>query len=367
MNALILTLGTRGDLELFLLLARTLRDRGHHVHVVTSHFHAHRVRAAGISCSPVGAADPALLDALLASFVFMPDLRARTRAYVEQFLRPQLALAKPALESLTAHSDYFVSNLKITVARNGIILPTAFVTYDPPAAIDELDRYSATLPWERILELVAFPRPFADPDSRWPARFRFTNFWMDPAPPPPLPASVQQFLAAGAPPIVMTTGSMRMFDPAHLIEVFAGALEHGGHRGIVLGIPQGSHAHRPNLLYAEELPYGSLFHAAACVIHHGGVGAVAQTLRAGKPSIVLPQILAQRHMADLLERHMLSAGTFDPAAISADSLAAAIITATCDSRYTKSAQAWRAILEKIPGVSAAAAEIERHCGTIIAT
>ena len=49
----------------------------------------------------------------------------------------------------------------------------------------------------------------------------------------------------------------------------------------------------PNVLVIDEAPYELLFAHAAAVVHHGGVGTLAAVLRAGKPSIILPQVACQ--------------------------------------------------------------------------
>ena len=49
MNVLALALGTRGDLELFVMLGRALEARGHRVTLASSGFYAERVHEAGAS------------------------------------------------------------------------------------------------------------------------------------------------------------------------------------------------------------------------------------------------------------------------------------------------------------------------------
>jgi len=105
MRIVILTLGTRGDFELFLLLASALAARGHQPHLITSHFHAPRAAAANIESTPIGSRDPDALNQLLTELAAIPDLTKRTRAYVEKFLRPELAAARPVLELLSQSAD----------------------------------------------------------------------------------------------------------------------------------------------------------------------------------------------------------------------------------------------------------------------
>ena len=47
-------------------------------------------------------------------------------------------------------------------------------------------------------------------------------------------------------------------------------------------------ANHPDVLQVESIPYELLFPRVACVVHHGGAGTVAQCVRAGVPSVVVP-------------------------------------------------------------------------------
>src|SRR5207248_1362363 len=156
----------------------------------------------------------------------------------------------------------------------------------------------------------------------WPSRFLFTGFWLATEQEQRLPDEVEHFLSAGSAPIVLTTGSMRMFDTPRLTSTFAEALRQVDMRGILINAsPRNLPA---SILCTGDIPYRALFPRAATVIHHAGVGTTAEVLRAGKPSIVLPQILAQRHIAELLSDAGVCAAVFDPLAIPTDKLAMAI-------------------------------------------
>ena len=70
----------------------------------------------------------------------------------------------------------------------------------------------------------------------------FTGAWVDPAPPAPLPADVERFIAAGTPPVVVTFGSMAAPDPAALASAVVSGIHDAGHRVGAAGRP--SHAGR---------------------------------------------------------------------------------------------------------------------------
>src|SRR6185295_18898180 len=104
MNVLILTLGTRGDIELFLFLAQALQARGHTVTILTSAEFADTIRAAGIACHAID--EPASRRHILQSLAGEPDPRRRTLAFFRLWLQPMLQAASAPLMSLAQTDDY---------------------------------------------------------------------------------------------------------------------------------------------------------------------------------------------------------------------------------------------------------------------
>jgi UDP:flavonoid glycosyltransferase YjiC (YdhE family) len=91
---------------------------------------------------------------------------------------------------------------------------------------------------------------------------------------------------------------------------------------------------------------------------------VGAALRAGKPSILLPQITPQELFAQMLRREFLSAGAYDVRTLDAASLAAAIDRAVRDPRITGSAGRWQRAIRTEGGVDAAAAMIDAHAASL---
>lgn len=363
MRVFILTLGTRGDFELFCTLGRELHDRGHRVVMGTSVFYAPAVGAAGLEWVPVGQGTHAELLAVLQSFHAVADKAKRPLVFAERWLRPQLAAGADSISAAGSASDYFVSNLKLALQRGSEVLPGAFVSYDPPDAMSNLARYGSSKHEGRILELVAMSRPLVDPDCRWPTEFHFTGFWAARAPARVVSPDVERFIDAGATPVVMTMGSMATFDIRQLVDCFAEALRLSNRRGALVTGWSGLKAtvdNERNLLITEEADYEWLFARAACVVHHGGVGTVAAVLRAGVPSILLPQIGSQEEFGRMLLRERLATGVFDTTTLNPQVLAEAIQRAIDDSAVKDSARRWQGIVRDEGGAGSAADLIEDH-------
>jgi len=366
MRVFLLTLGTRGDFELLLSLGCELRRRGHSVLLGSSRFYAERVEAAGLMWSQIGEGTHEELLMLLRSLANIEDKVQRVRQVANQWLRPQLAAAQAQISRAGLMSDYFVSNLKLMLKRGDAVLPGAFVSYDPPGSLRELARYGGGGQEGRILELVAMSKKLVDPDDAWAPEFRFTGFWRSESrgtwtP----PDALQTFVERGDPPVVMTMGSMVMFSLDALLNVLTEALRLSGRRGVVVGgWAQPPALADETLMAVPEADYEWLFARAACVIHHGGSGTIGAVIRAGRPSVLLPQIPAQEAFARLLMRAKLASGSFDTRQLAPQALAAAIDRAATDPELSESALRWRDLARAEGGVATAAGLIEQHWSQI---
>ncbi len=369
MRFFILTIGSRGDFELFLILARELRDRGHQVTLGSPGFYGDRVRQLGLPWVQVGNSTRADMIAALRSVAPEADPVRRVRLYFERWLEPQLRISMMPIHALATASDYFISNLKMSIQHQGRLIPGALVTYDPPFALDSLGKYGSQQSDGRLLELVAMNRALVDPDGLWGEEFRFTGFWKDEhAAAWSPPADLRAFLAAGPPPVVVTMGSMVMFDAERLLQTVTQSLEQAGQRGFIVGgwsgiAPTGAAA--GPVYCTEDIPYDWLFPQASCVVHHGGCGTLAAVLRAGIPSVVLPQIICQETYGRLLERANLATGVLDVRTLEPAALATAIERAVTDETVRQSARRWALTVAEDRGVQVAADWIIEHARALV--
>src|SRR5262245_19727912 len=291
MRVFCLTLGTRGDVELFRALGVELRRRGHCFTLASSPFHGPRVEAAGLGWQPIGRGSQAELVAVLRSLAAVSDDRARVQAYLERWLRPQVSESLPAIRAGLARADYVIDNLKNVWTRGGAVVPGANVTYEPPGSLANLAKHASRLARHAgaLLELVALNQDLVDPGRSWGAPYRFTGFWQAPwqgawSP----PDALARFVAAGPAPVVVTMGSMVMFDTERLLDALVRALARVAGRAVVVGgwADLSRAAGLPSSVHCvDEAPYDWLLPRASCVVHHGGCGTVSAALRAGKPSI----------------------------------------------------------------------------------
>lgn len=104
----------------------------------------------------------------------------------------------------------------------------------------------------------------------------------------PLSPDVSDFLAAGEAPVLFTFGT----GVGHVREVFSkavDALNNIGMRGIfVTKFSENIPENLQNVLTIPYADFSALLPKMALVVHHGGIGTAAQTLRAGVPQVIVP-------------------------------------------------------------------------------
>jgi rhamnosyltransferase subunit B len=109
---------------------------------------------------------------------------------------------------------------------------------------------------------------------------------------PTLAPELEAFLSSGAPPLVFTLGSIAVEFPGDFYRVSAQVARRLNRRAVLLVGRESMEAYRsersPDVFVGDYAPFSELFPRAAAVVHHGGVGTLGQTLRAGKPQLVVP-------------------------------------------------------------------------------
>lgn len=109
------------------------------------------------------------------------------------------------------------------------------------------------------------------------------------------PQALVKFLESGSPPISIGFGSMVAHDKVKLANLCIQALSRTQQRGIlVTGWGGLQYDDLPeSILAIESVPHEWLFPRVSAVVHHGGAGTTAATLRAGVPTIVVPFLTDQ--------------------------------------------------------------------------
>lgn len=196
----------------------------------------------------------------------------------------------------------------------------------------------------------------------WPDGWEVSGYWfLDEAEAYAPPEALTRFLAAGEPPVCIGFGSMSAGDAAPLTKLFVDAVAQSGRRAILLAgwSALGGVELPETILRLDAVPHDWLYPRVAAVVTHGGAGTVGASLRAGRPTVVVP------HMADQLywARRVAELGVGPPAIerpkLRAENLAAAIRAAGDEEMRRRAEELGRRIREE-DGVGRAVEMIERH-------
>jgi UDP:flavonoid glycosyltransferase YjiC (YdhE family) len=175
-----------------------------------------------------------------------------------------------------------------------------------------------------------------------------------------LDEALTRFLAAGAPPLVFTLGSLIVHEPGSFYRESVAAARLLGRRAVLLVGESGAAAVAdlagPEVFIATYAPHSLLFPRAAVVIHHGGIGTLAQGLRSGRPALVVPFFADQLDNADRARR-LGVARVLRPARYRAASATEALQGLLQDPAYAAAAATVRARLAGEDGAREAAAFI----------
>jgi rhamnosyltransferase subunit B len=142
------------------------------------------------------------------------------------------------------------------------------------------------------LTLAIFSRVLAEPQPDWPRHVRTTGFVFYNGPDAALSQEVEQFLAAGPPPVVFTLGTSAVGAAGRFYHESAAAAQRLGVRAVLLigsferNRPDGEPS--PDVLVVERAPHQLLFPRASAIVLHGGIGTTGQALRSGRPVLVVP-------------------------------------------------------------------------------
>jgi rhamnosyltransferase subunit B len=339
MRVLLATIGSLGDLHPVLGLGIELRARGHSVTIGTSESHRSTVEAAAFSFAPIR---PNLnLDPGRTRELF--DQRRGPERLIRDHVMPIVSEMYEDLLPIVRNAEIFVATELIYPAAaiiekysipwlSLIMAPASFFSiYDPPVLppvpfLHELRRLGpwthlafnglfrlATSSWSRPLKrlrlelglsrglhpifdakhspyasLAVFSPCVGRPQSDWPKSAIQTGFiFYDGT--HQKSESLRRFLDGGEPPVVFTLGSAAVRAAGDFYQVAFEAVQKIGRRAIfLLGENIAPRTSSADFYFAKYLPFSLVFPHAAAVVHQGGIGTCAQTLRAGCPSLVVP-------------------------------------------------------------------------------
>jgi rhamnosyltransferase subunit B len=144
--------------------------------------------------------------------------------------------------------------------------------------------------WNSRLQILAlFPDWYGPKQDDWPAQTVVTRFPLyDDGDQVAVPADLERFLADGPPPVLFTPGSANL-QARRFFEAGLEACRLLGLRALLVTryAEQLPPALPPGVRHFAYVPFGQVFPRCAALVHHGGIGTVAQGLAAGVPQLAM--------------------------------------------------------------------------------
>ncbi|OCB32353.1 glycosyl transferase family 1 [Mycobacterium malmoense] len=106
---------------------------------------------------------------------------------------------------------------------------------------------------------------------------------------------VASWIAAGTPPICFGFGSTPIGSAADTVEMISAACAQLGERALIVSgrTDFGDVAHSDDVKVVGAVNYADVFPTCRAVVHHGGAGTTAASLRAGVPTLILSTFIDQ--------------------------------------------------------------------------
>ena len=332
------THGARGDLLPYLAIGQVLLARGHDPIIATSAGYRELVTAHGLAFHPIRPELPTGSD-----LTCMMQPSNGTEWLLRRHLLPAIGQTLddllPALEganALVTHTTSLAGPLSAEMCRkrgfswiSGVVSPMAlFSRTDPPALpvapwaerapafnrllLGLLERqfgeFLKPVRRERLkrgltpggnplfhdahsstLGLGLFSSSLAPRQPDWPAHFRAIGFCF-PRSSGDLPGHLQEFLSNGPPPLLFAAASFAAGESTLWVDDCLEAARRLGQRALILGADPPAAPDRPDsgALFLPYAPLELVLPHVAAFVHQGGIGALAQGLRAGTPMVLCP-------------------------------------------------------------------------------
>ncbi|MGI5502328.1 glycosyltransferase [Lentzea sp. CA-135723] len=346
MRALLVTHGTRGDVQPFLALAVELRARGHSALLAAPASFADAAAEHEVEFAPLDEGpnrlmdDPVVKEAIDGGYrgVRGKVIAARTMTRIKPLMAD--VLRDVGEVARTSRADVLVQSPSVPAqhAAQMLGIPAVLATLQPgwvptkafPCPMIPLPRLprflnratyltvTATLrayagiitEWRtgqlglpkgeagHAMVLQAFSSLVTPVDPAWPDTVRTTGFWYLPASPSwSAPDDLAAFLAGG-PTVYIGFGSMAGRDAERVGRIVAEAVRLAGVRAVLATGWGGMTATpSPDVFVIDQAPHDWLFARVSVVVHHGGGGTTAAALAAGVPQVVCPFVADQPHWA----------------------------------------------------------------------
>lgn len=416
MKITFLAYGTRGDVQPPLALAKTLQGRGHQVRISASSNFTDWIEIHGIESAPTAVDIQALMasegglewiehgtkqirqlrimtnllkqhgmtmmqdawdacqgsDMVISSFtsdIYAASIAEKIGAiHISAPLQPAMIASRSGEASVSApfpdrdhiinywFSRWFVESVswqmlgKMTNRFREEILDL------PP-----IDRKENQQKLNQLRIIQGFSKYIVPHPDDWRENIHTTGYWfLDEETGWQPPVSLLDFLDDGEPPVYIGFGSMTGPDPVGITNLIVEAVERTGQRATLqkgwVGI--GGESLPGNYYLLDSAPHRWLFPRMKAVVHHGGAGTTAESLRAGTPTMIVPHLADQPFWGRRVATLGAGPKPINRNRLTSRNLAAAIRQATTDQEMRRNAASLGEKIRGEDGIKAAVVCIE---------
>lgn len=325
----VFTMGTRGDVQPYIYLARALNRAGHSTVIGSHPCWRKLVEEAGVSFAPIGldidiekeaavirGKNPNVVFSMLKTmnFVFGIIQNSTSDIYAackgndliivshSQMGAAEAEALKIPVVNVTLQTEMIPQALKPKTFKDKLIgkLISGRICkpynkirkeYGLPLLKDSSELIGGSV------NLIPISRYVKKRDPYWEDKNILTGYWYEDAPEFVPDAALDAFLKNGSAPMILALGAMSFESESERekLDMFVTAFRETGKRAIIQGFQKSliNYELPETMLACGSVPHSWLFRRGYAVIHHCGFGTSAAAMLYGISSIPIPHVLDQ--------------------------------------------------------------------------
>lgn len=330
------TMGTRGDVQPYIFLARAVKKRGYKVVLGSHPCWKGLVEEAGIEFAPIGPdidieKETAIIRGKNPNIAMS---MIKTMKFVFKIIQSSSSDVREACQGcdlvIVTHSQIGATEAEalnkptVNVTLQTQMIPQKLKRQKPlEKLIGSLISAQTVRPFNRIRKIYGLPklRPSDDLISKrlnmipvskyvlkrnpyWEKQHVLTGYWYEDQPDYAPDKALRDFLDKGAKPIILALGAMSFETQSdkEKLNMFVGAFQKTGMRAVIQGFERTMLDFKlpESIIHCGSVPHSWLFRQGWCAIHHCGFGTAAASLIYAIPSIPVPHVLDQYGFAQQL-------------------------------------------------------------------
>jgi sterol 3beta-glucosyltransferase len=220
-----------------------------------------------------------------------------------------------------------------------------------------------------VTVLHSFSRHVLPRPADWPAYAHVTGYWPLAAEPGwSPPRRLAEFLGHGDPVVYLGFGSMPTPEAERLAAAMVMAISQAGARAVVTSLSPELRRLLPasRFLVIRSAPHDWLFPRVHAIVHHGGAGTAAAAVLAGRPQIIWPFGVDQHFWARRLTRLGVAPQALPVRALDGRTLGAAVNRVLADREMARRAAELGVCVRAEDGLGQAVAHLEEAAGARVA-